>query len=266
MAERRNVVVTGGSSGIGLAFTRLFYSEGANVLVVSLPEEELAEVDREFADTVPDHRVRTFQCDLARPGAAGEVVEEADRVFGRVDVLVNNAGFGLYGPHLSFEPERISRMLVLNNLTPTLLCRLFGERMKARGQGGILNVASTAAFQPIPYFGAYAATKAYVRYFTRALAFELQPYGVAVTCLYPGPTRSRFLSGAGFDGTPVGAEFNFAAMSPERVARVGYDALEKGRPHAVPGLRNKVHGGICRLLPERLVVELADRYMRRKVS
>lgn len=254
------VLVTGAGSGIGRALARLFHADGSRVVAASLVP---AELDSLRAELGGDERLETVPIDLAREGAAADLLARTDALGLSVDTLVSCAGFGLYGEHLRLDPERIARMVVLNALTPTLLATHYGRRMRDRRGGRILQVVSTTALQPVPYMAAYAATKHYLLAFGDALAEELAPHGVQVTSLLPGTTRTPFLETAGV--RPEGSRFSVGrlaervAMSPETVARAGYDGLEAGARRVIPGRLNRVHAAAARLFPERAVRKVAAR-------
>lgn len=164
-----------------------------------------------------------------------------------VDVLVNNAGFGERGAFADLDAERQRAMIRVNVLALTDLARRLLPGMLERDRGGLLNVASTAAFQPGPYMSVYYATKAYVLSFSDGLVTEVADTSVSVTCLAPGPTRTAFVDKADKDDTPL---FQWTApMSADTVAQAGYDAFRRGRPLVVPGLPNKIGAVLIRFTP-----------------
>lgn len=167
-----------------------------------------------------------------------------------MDVLVNNAGFGTYGAFAETDLGTELEMLQLNIATLTHLTKLFLEKMLAEGNGKILNVASTAAFQPGPLMAVYYASKAYVLSFSEALANELRGTGVSVTALCPGPTRTGFQRRAGMGASRL---FDWGVMDAPTVATIGYRGLMRERPLIIPGLKNKLLGFSVRLAPRRLV-------------
>ena len=167
-------------------------------------------------------------------------------------MLLNNAGFGLTGRLEEMDSHALANMTQLNVTAVTELARLYGESMLARGRGGILNVASTAAYQPIPYFAVYAATKHYVKAFSEALHEEWKDRGVAVTCLCPGATKTEF-----GDRADMKASFFENGETPEKVARVGLEALAQGQRTVVSGAANAAMANIARLLPSSVSAPLA---------
>jgi short-subunit dehydrogenase len=241
--------VTGASSGIGLALARLFARDGYDLVLVARRAEAL---DRLAAEIAAAHRVTvtTHPVDLTRAESVHELVTylEAQRI--AIDVLVNNAGFGLRGPFLEQSIERQLEMIALNVTALTMLTRALLPGMRARGRGGVLNVGSTAGFQPGPFMAAYYATKAYVVSFSEALAEELDGSGVRVSCLAPGPTATDFAATA---KAVSAALFSGEMMTADEVARMGYEGWKAGHALVVPGRRNRLRAFAVRLLPRATV-------------
>ena len=252
--KRETALVTGAGSGIGREFAKIFYRGGSRVIAVSLVQSELDSLARELSGG-PGELV-TVQKDLSTPNAAREVFDMMESLGHGVEVLVNNAGYGIMGEHLEQDFDRVQRMLMLNMVTLTGLTTLFAGKMRERGGGKILNVGSTTSFQPLPNLAAYAATKHYVVAFSEALARELAPYNISVTCLCPGTTDTAFLTGCGVERSArrwsVGGIAYAVAMSPADVAKAGYRGLRSGRRKVVPGFTNKLHYMVTRIIPDRL--------------
>lgn len=247
------VLITGASSGIGMELARCFAADGARLILVARkrkPMEQLAD------DLRSKHKTQSevFPCDLAAPGAAGRVHSHLDANGTRVDVLVNNAGVGANGLFADLSLERQSEMLRLNVVALTELTRLLLPRMLERQRGGILNVASTAAFAPGPRMAVYFATKAYVLSFSEALAEELRGTQVRITALCPGPTATNFAEASNARHTRL---FQRTAMSAADVARLGHAAFRAGKPVAVAGLKNRVLAMGSQLAPRFLVRKVA---------
>ncbi len=251
-------VVTGGGSGIGRQMCHMLHERGYTVLAVSLGAAELSALAAEMGGGPPVH---TLAIDLTGEGAAARVAEAA-RAIGEVDLLINSAGFGMMGDHLDLDEGRVSQMLVVNIVALTELCGRIGRDMRARGRGRILNVASTAAFQPLPQLAAYAASKHYVEAFSMALADELDGTGVTVSVLYPGPTRTPFLAGAGVDDSR-GSVAHRVAMQPERVAARAIQGLLAGERRIVPGSVNRSHFWLSRVMPDRIAAQAWQRIAKR---
>lgn len=267
MNQNKTVLVTGGGSGIGRELCRCFSQGGYNLVVVSLVMDELVSLKEELAAAGTSRKVVILQKDLSEAGAAEYVYSFCEKEGITVDVLVNNAGFGLAGRHLDLEPERIRQMVMLNMMTMTMLCHLFGNRMRQRRSGRILNVASTISFQPLPFWAAYAGTKAYVSHFTQALAREMKEYGVTVICLYPGTTATKFLDSAGVVQSEsrwsVGSLIHGVAMDAGKVAGAGYRAVARNKARAIPGVSNKLHFYFVHWIPNRVITAVAHAFMKR---
>jgi len=252
--RNRTVLLTGGSSGIGWEFAKLFLSDGARVILAAsqAPKLEEAAASLEKACGV---RPRTIAVDLSSREAVFALRDRLDAEKTTVDVLVNNAGFGLYGPFLSYDADRVRKLVDVNVQAPLLLTRLFAPGMVERGWGRVMNVASTAAFQAIPIESVYAASKAFVLLFSEALADELSGTGVAVTCLCPGPTRTPFFNSEMISSKTVTRNM----MAADEVARAGYRALERGKSLQIAGAKNRTAVFLERFVPRKMVVKLARR-------
>jgi short-subunit dehydrogenase len=242
--RRRVALVTGASSGIGLELARVAAERGYDLVLVARGDAALralaAEIERDRGVSA-----RVVPADLAAaggPDAVARAVEDMD-----VDVLVNNAGFGLYGEFLDTDVDVEREMIAVNVVAPTVLAKTFARRMVRRGRGRILNVASTAAFQPGPRMAVYYATKAYVLSLSIALSIELAGTGVTVTCLAPGPVRTPFRERARVSSSRLFS--GERGMEPEAVARAGWAALERGRRLAIPGIWNRLGAAAARGVP-----------------
>jgi uncharacterized protein len=267
MNKNETVLVSGGGGGIGRELCRCFHEAGYNLVVVSLLGDELDSLKRELASGPPGRGVVTMQKDLSEPDAAGAVFSFCEKEQLVIDILVNNVGFGLAGEFTDQSLERVRQMLTLNMMTATELCHLFGNRMKERGAGRILNVSSTISFQPLPWWAVYAATKAYVSSFTQAFAREMRPHGVIVSCLYPGTTRTAFLDTAGIARSgsrwSVGSLIHGAAMDPKNVAQAGFRGLMRGKRRIIPGVSNRLHFWFVHWVPNRLITIVVQMFMKR---
>jgi uncharacterized protein len=242
------VLVTGASSGIGKAFARELASQGANLVLVSRSRSKL---EQEAEDLKQRFGIQAwvFDGDLSRRETSEKLFQFAQANSITVDVLVNNAGLGHYGPFSENSVEDISAMVRLNAEALVTLTREFLPGMKARRKGGILNVASTAGFQPIPYFSVYAATKAFVLSFSEALWMECLEYDVRVFCLCPGNTLTQFHQTAG-----IKKQRMFLSASARDVARFALRKFIKSkRPTGIFGFGNKLMIYLERLGPRSLV-------------
>lgn len=252
----RTVLVTGASLGIGEAIARQLARDGAHVLLSARSEGRLNALADEFRSRGGEATVIAH--DLGTPGAAQALFDKVTAAGHKVDVLVNNAGFGKLGAFLDYEAGVYESMVTLNVTNLVALTRLFLPAMIERGTGGVLNVASTAAFQPVPHFAVYAASKAFVLSFTEALHAEVTGTGVAVTALCPGPTSTGFFDAADMDGAPGGRP----AETPEKVARVGLEALLKNDRTTVSGALNNVMAFATRFVPKKVILEVGKRMMQ----
>jgi len=255
-ASDRTCIVTGASSGIGTEIARLLAARGHGVTLVA---RRLDRLER-LADQLREHhgaRAEVVVADLAEPDQRRAVLAAVEERGLTAEVLVNNAGFGTVGPVATIDPGREIAMIRTNVEAVDHLCALVLPGMLERGRGAILNVASTASYQPLPGQAGYAASKAYVRTFSTALAGEVAPRGVTVTALCPGPVRTEFadVSGLG-DLGEEGPLPEAMWVDVEEVARIGVDALEDGRLVVIPGIANRVVAAIAHVTPRQLLVPL----------
>jgi hypothetical protein len=251
----RTALVTGASSGIGQCLARELAQAGANLVVTARRGDRLEALARDLRSAF-GVEVTVLVRDLGTPGAAAELFEATEGEGRRIDVLVNNAGFGTQGRFASIPWEKTAEQLQLNVVTLTELTRRFVEPMLARGCGWILNIGSIGSYAPAPRYATYAAGKAYVRNFTEAVAAELAGTQVRVCCLCPGATRTSFFDVAGQTLPPAAMRL---MMSPERCARIGLTALFGGRRNIVAGWTNALAVWVLRFMPRRLVVWVAAR-------
>jgi short-subunit dehydrogenase len=253
MEGRKTALVTGASSGIGLDLAKRFAAEGYDVALVARSEGKLKEV---AAAIEAEHKVRAHvvTADLAKAGAAEELMAAVAARGITVDVLVNNAGYASYGAFAETDLADELAMIQVNVVALTHLTKLAVRQMVARKSGRVLNVASTAAFQPGPLMAVYYATKAYVLSFSEALANELRGTGVTVTALCPGPTATGFQARAQMEESKLVR--GKAIMTSETVAKAGYAGLMKGKTVVIPGMSNKMMAQAVRFLPRNTVANL----------
>ncbi len=252
-APTKTALITGASFGIGLELARIFAREGYNLVLVARSADKLRQLASEL-EKAHGTRSLILAVDLTEPGAPAYVLDQTTRADIQVDVLVNNAGFGQYGLFAENDLEDCLRQIQLNVTTLTHLTRLYLPEMIKRESGGILNVASTAAFQPGPLMAVYFATKAYVLHFSEALANELNGSGVTVTCLCPGATATEFHKRANATGMNL---LKFGAMDARTVAEDGYRALMAGKPVVISGFKNWLLAQSGRFSPRRIVTAIA---------
>ncbi|MEL7209954.1 MAG: SDR family oxidoreductase [Actinomycetota bacterium] len=258
-ATDRTCLVTGASSGIGEEIARALARRGRNVTLVARREDRL----RDLADhLVETHRVRcdVLSADLTDQEARDGLVDAVDDLGLGVDVLVNNAGFSTIGRVTGADAKAEVDMIRLDVEAVVHLCARLVPPMVERGVGSVLNVASTAAFQPIPGQAGYGASKAFVLSYTQALAEELKGTGVVATALCPGPVRTEFVEVAGLD--PDEAEAAMPSVmweEAEAVAAAGIDGLATGRTVVIPGSANRVTAQLSRITPNRVLLPLLSR-------
>jgi short-subunit dehydrogenase len=233
-------LVTGASAGLGAEFARQLSAKGQRLVLVARRKDRLEALAGELGNA------RTVEMDLSQPGATALLMANLAKHGESVELLVNNAGFGLAGAFAELEGLRQREMIDLNCGALMELAHAVLPGMIERRSGGILNVASTAAFQPGPGMAVYFATKAFVLSFSEALHDEAKPHGVKVSCLCPGPTRTEFRSVSGFD--PKGRLAKISADSPS-VVRAGLKGLERNQAVVVPGLANKIISQVNRFAP-----------------
>jgi short-subunit dehydrogenase len=251
---REVALVTGASGGIGEDLARLLAAGGRDVVLVARSASKL----QTLADhLVKDHGIAAtvLAIDLADDSAAERVGQALDERQLNIDVLVNNAGFGTVGAFAASDAAEQLGMLHVNVVALTMVTRLVLPGMLARRRGRILNVASTAAFQPGPLMAVYYASKAYVLSYSLALTEETDGTGVTVTCLCPGPTQTGFQQRARMEKTRL---FNVASvMSSRDVAQAGYNGMMAGKSLVIPGAANKIGAQSARFAPRRFMAKLA---------
>lgn len=245
-------LVTGASSGIGWALAEQLAAQGANVVLTARRADRLAKLAEAIT---AQYKIQTqiFPADLAKPEAPSQILRFTEQQRLSIEILVNNAGFGAYGEFRRLEARRLLDMVQVNVAAVVHLTHLFLPAMVANRSGYIMIVASTAAFQPVPYISTYAATKGFDLLFAEGLAEEVRRYDVKVCALCPGSTASEFNEVAGQPRVPGGQESN------EKVARVGLKALAEGKPRVISGARNWLSVEAQRLAPRRLVTKVAAR-------
>lgn len=247
----QTVLITGASGGIGKELAKLFAKDDATLLLVARSTEKLQQVKKEIEETYKN-KVEIFSCDLSSPKAAKDLFTQVKEKNFTVDVLVNNAGFGNIGAFVETSLQEEFDMIQLNITSLTILSKLFLKEMVARNSGKILNVASTAGFQPGPFMAVYFATKAYVLSLSEALANEVSGTNVQVSVLCPGPTATGFQERA-FSSQ---LQPSWRYMDVETVAQVAYDGLKNNKTLIIPGFTNKLFAFLIRLVPRKLVVKV----------
>jgi short-subunit dehydrogenase len=251
-------LVTGASAGIGAALAEELARSETNLVLTARRRERLEELAQKLAAA---HKIQTkiFVADLAEAEAPQKIFQFTKELGIEIELLINNAGFGAYGEFTAVELRRLTDMVQVNCVAVAHLTRLYLPEMVARKHGDVLIVASTAAFQAVPYISTYAATKAFDLLFAEGLAEEMRPYGVRVSALCPGSTESEFAQVAG--------QTQIAAMranreTAEKVARTGLRALASGKSYVISGLGNYLGVLGQRLVSRGLVARVAARMFR----
>jgi short-subunit dehydrogenase len=255
----KTALITGGSGGIGYELALQFAADGYQVVLVARNSQRLQQVASEITGKykVPVHIIKI---DLSEMVATQRLFEEVQTLGIQIDVLVNNAGFGVYGSYLETNGETELRMIDLNMRTLTDLIKRFVPDMVRRGTGGILNVASTGAFQPGPLMSVYFATKAYVLSYTEALANELKGTGVVVSVLCPGMTKTEFFVTPAFSDQKQTVNLRRVErmmMDASDVAAIGYRGFKKGKRVIISGFLNKLMAISSKISPRGLVLAIS---------
>ncbi|MBP3192800.1 SDR family NAD(P)-dependent oxidoreductase [Natronogracilivirga saccharolytica] len=257
--KNKTVLVTGASSGIGISFSRLLASYGADLVITARRKDRLEkladEISREFKSDVT-----IIACDLSEPESAAKLVEDIGKKGLQIDILVNNAGFGFNGLFMDGSVEMYEQMMQLNMNTLVSLTRLLLPDMIRRGEGGVLNVSSMAGFLPIPYFSVYSATKQFVINFSRSLRRELRSTGVHVSVLCPGPVRTEFMSRAGVDRRKTAFRL---PQNPEEVALKGLRGLVRNRSLQLSRSFLRIPYLLSKWLPVRLGLVIGEVAMKK---
>ena len=256
-------LITGASSGIGFELAHVFAQKKHNLILVARRLDQLKTLQTELKKKY-DIEVEVIAADLSSEKSAQKLFDQIQSSKLKVDGLVNNAGFGSHGQFTTTALKNTQQMIQLNITTLTELTKLFLPAMIENKYGRIMNVASTASFQPGPLMTVYYATKAYVLFFSEGLYEELKDTGVSVTALCPGPTESGFQAAANLKNVPV---VDFLKMpSSKSVAEYGYQAMQKGRAVAVHGLMNNIMSSTIGFLPRALARKLVMRLQQKKVT
>src|SRR3984885_7742623 len=246
-------LITGASSGLGEEFARQLARENYDLVLTARREDRLKTVAAE-AMKLGSSKVEVIASDLGPPGAAAKLHQQITQSGIEIECLVNNAGFGTHGIFHKLPLDREVEEINLNITSLVAMTRLFLDGMVARGRGTIINVASTAAFQPVPYMATYAASKSFVLDFSEAVAYEVKSSGVPVMALCPGPTRTEFQDVAGVNETGVPS---FAYMDAKTVVAQALASAKRGKSVRINGIINSVMAQSTRFTPRSLVARIA---------
>ncbi len=261
MNEPKNALVTGASGGIGEELARLYAADDYHLVLVARSRDKLDKLADELSAAHNIH-ARVIACDLSHADAPQQIFDELQSAKIHVDALVNNAGFGTYGAFDETSLTASLEMLQLNIVSLTHLTKLFLPDMLRARHGQILNVASTAAFQPGPLMAVYYASKAYVLSFSEALANELHDAGIVVSTLCPGPTQTGFQQRAAMgDSKLVSSD---GMMDARTVAVAGYRGMLEGRTVVIPGFKNRLLATSVRFAPRSLITKVVRRMQEQR--
>ncbi len=256
--DKNYVLITGGTSGIGLELARLFASDGYNLILVARNESELTSAANELQQHGVD--VLTISKDLFQPDNAFQLYEEIQSRNLNVEILVNDAGQGVYGEFVDTDIQREINIINLNIVSLVILTKQFLKAMVQNGRGKILNLASIAGKVPGPLQSVYHATKAFVFSFTEAIRNELKGSGITVTALLPGATDTDFFNKADMQDAKIVQEGKLTP--PSEVAKDGYEALMAGKDKVISGFMNKVQVAMSNILPDEQITDMMHKQQK----
>ena len=254
--ENQTALITGSSGGIGEDFAVAFAKRKANLVLVARREDKLAQLRTRLLESHPGLTIDIITADLSVPGSAAELATKVGSLGRRIDILVNNAGVGLHGDFVTQGVAENSAQIQLNCVTLVELTGLFLPAMTKAGRGLVINVASTAAFQPTPGMAVYGATKAFVLSFTEALWQETKSTGVRVFALCPGATETEFFARTGEEFLTSGRQ------TSQQVVANAMAAIDKSTPTVISGLRNALLANGYRVAPRRVLLQVAQHIMK----
>ncbi len=258
--ENKWVLITGASAGVGKEIAGIMAKKNWNLVLVARSADKLKELASQLNK---DYGVQIKECpaDLSKDNAAHEIFDFCKAQNVKIDLLINNAGAGLYGPSIELGDKALG-MLKLNMLALTQMCTVFGKDMAERKQGSILNIGSIAGNQPTPYFASYAASKSYVLNYSLALRHELGPYGVNVTCVQPGYIRTNFDNNCGIESEKY-KKFSYKnGMSPYAVAKIAVASVLRKRSYVRAGITNKITAFVSGLIPKNFLAWCISKSMK----
>lgn len=255
----KTALITGASKGIGKEFVRIHASKGNNLVLVARSNDQLLLLKNELEAQYKSIQVELIVKDLTEANSVQEIYEELKTKNIQVDYLINNAGFGEFGFFVDTNWDRLEKMIDLNINALTHLCHLFLSDMIKRGQGKILNISSTAAFQPGPMMAVYFATKSYVLHLSEALNNESKRHGVTITALCPGPTDTYFMQDSNLEKSKFVKKIKLP--SSQAVALSGYKAMMRNQPVKIYGILNSVTAFSVRLIPRKWVVAISRKML-----
>lgn len=261
--QGQTVLITGASSGIGYELSKLFARDGYHLVLTARNETRLQEIAHDYRERYGS-QVTVIAKDLAHSDAPQEILQALEQAAITIDVLVNNAGFGLYGEFTEIDTQGELDEIQVNITALTYLTRQLLPGMLARRSGSILNVASVAAFVPGPMMAVYYATKAYVLSFSEALSAELKGTGVTLTVLCPGLTASNFIERSSMNKATLVQQAFIPIMDSATVARLGYQGMKRGKRRVVTGIANQILATLPRFFPRTVVADTMKFFQKRK--
>lgn len=249
-------LITGASSGIGKEICKNLFNKGYNLLIVARSKDALLKIKQDLYNIDPFRRVEVFVANLSDTKKVNDIFEFTEQNNLNIEVLVNNAGSGIYGEITEIKDNSLYDMLMLNMYALTRLSSLYANKMKIKKRGYILNIGSLAAYQPVPYISAYAASKSYVLNFSEAIAMELKNYGIVVTCVSPGHTSTNFFKNANISDNHKFYGTN-TRVEPCLVANYAINSLFKRKVSCVYGLKNKFLSFLNKITPRSLTANIS---------
>lgn len=264
----KTVLITGASSGIGLAMVNELTERGANLVLVARSQDKLEEIA--FSIRKKGQQATVIPVDLSTTDAAEKLYAQTNGKGIKVDLLINNAGYGRWGDFKEFKRSDYNKMIQLNITTLTELCHLYLPNMEQQNFGGIINVASIAAFAPVPYSNVYSATKSYVLTFTEALNYECRDKGIHIMALCPGATESKFIEVAIENSPRVKSNLQKRTnamnyISSDIVAKDGLNSFLKGRVYRITGKNNRLMYSIGKHFPRKTTLNINGRMFKKAI-
>lgn len=253
----RTALVTGGSLGIGYEIARQYAAENYNLILVARDKKNLEHAAESLKKDF-NAAVTIIQSDLSEQGSGYKLFQKVEKLKQNISVLINNAGFAVSGPFTESAAEKQLGMVDVNIRALVELTWYFAGQMRKDGSGTIVNVASTAGFQPGPHLAVYYATKAFVLHFTEALHEELKDSGIKISALCPGPTKTEFFDRAGMKDTFLSSSTFSPVMRADKVARVSHRQTKRGKVIIIPGILNKIMAQSVRFTPRSIVRKIAS--------
>jgi short-subunit dehydrogenase len=253
----QTALITGATSGIGFEIAKNLANRGINLVLASRNMEMMNSIKTDFGTNI---KIDICEINLTEINSPQILFDFCMNNSLEIDILVNNSGFGLFGKFDKMDYQQVSDLIKLNIHALTMLTYLFSKEMAKRKKGYILNVASTAAFQPIPYFEVYSASKSFVRNFSKALHYELKENGVIVTCLNPGPTKTNFFKVA-MQGSTKSIFGKKPSMGADKVAEIGIEAMFSGKLDITAGWLNKLSSVFLPLVPLSIVQKYLEKFV-----